>query len=134
MTDLKRLFSRCPPVIIHGGTPKGVEKAAACWVDHRKVTQIGFKPDWAADGKAAPLKRNDRMLEIVPAGVIVFPGSGITGNLADKARRLGIRTRSPRGRRVRAGARHLAADLSHRMRRPAPRTDSGRDGANAGQA
>ena len=30
------------------------------------------------------------MLEIVPAGVIVFPGSGITGNLADKAKRLGI--------------------------------------------
>jgi hypothetical protein len=27
------------------------------------------------------------MLEIVPAGVIVFPGSGIPGNLADKARR-----------------------------------------------
>ena len=33
---------------------------------------------------------NDRMLEIVPAGVIVFPGSGITGNLADKAKKLGI--------------------------------------------
>ena len=43
-----------------------------------------------ADGKAAPFKRNDRMLEIVPAGVIVFPGSGITGNLADKAKKLGI--------------------------------------------
>ena len=54
------------------------------------MTQIAFKPDWAADGKAAPFKRNDHMLEIVPAGVIVFPGSGITGNLADKATRLGI--------------------------------------------
>ena len=30
------------------------------------------------------------MLDIVPAGVIVFPGSGITGNLADKAKRIGI--------------------------------------------
>ena len=28
------------------------------------------------------------MLQIVPSGVIVFPGSGITGNLADKAKRL----------------------------------------------
>jgi hypothetical protein len=35
-------------------------------------------------------ERNDRMLEIVPAGVIVFPDSGITGNLADKSKRLGI--------------------------------------------
>ena len=77
-------------VLIHGGTPKGAEKAAACWADKRGVTQIAFKPDWTRDGKAAPFKRNDRMLDIVPAGVIVFPGSGITGNLADKAKKLGI--------------------------------------------
>ena len=88
---LDKVLAKHPDmVLIHGGTPKGAEKAAACWADHRKVTQIAFKPDWAADGKAAPFKRNDRMLDIVPAGVIVFPGSGITGNLADKAKRLGI--------------------------------------------
>jgi len=44
----------------------------------------------AADGKAVHFKRNDRMLEIMPAGVIIFPGSGITGNLADKAKKLSI--------------------------------------------
>ena len=47
-------------------------------------------PTGPTDGKAAPFKRNDRMLDIVPVGVIVFPGSGITGNLADKAKKLGI--------------------------------------------
>ncbi len=77
-------------VLIHGGSPKGAEKAAACWADHRKVTQIAFKPDWPRDGKAAPFKRNDRMLEILPTGVVIFPGSGITGNLADKAKKLRI--------------------------------------------
>jgi len=30
------------------------------------------------------------MLSVMPAGLIVFPGNGITDNLADKARRLGI--------------------------------------------
>jgi hypothetical protein len=30
------------------------------------------------------------MLEIMPTGVVVFPGFGITGNLADKAKKLGI--------------------------------------------
>ncbi len=30
------------------------------------------------------------MLETLPTGVIVFPGNGITDNLADKARKLGI--------------------------------------------
>jgi hypothetical protein len=84
-------------VLIHGGTPKGAEKAAACWADKRGVTQIAFKPDWTRDGKAAPFKRNDRMLDIVPTGVIVFPGSGITGNLADKAKKLGIPVLDYRG-------------------------------------
>ncbi len=60
-------------VLIHGGTSKGAEKIAALWADKRKVSQIAFKPDWANDGKAAPFKRNDRMLEILPAGVVVFP-------------------------------------------------------------
>jgi hypothetical protein len=31
-----------------------------------------------------------QLLETLPIGVIVFPGSGVTNNLADKARRLGI--------------------------------------------
>ena len=88
---LDKVLAKHPDmVLIHGGSPRGAEKAAACWADHRKVTQIAFKPDWARDGKAAPFKRNDRMLEIVPTGVVIFPGSGITGNLADKAKKLGI--------------------------------------------
>lgn len=77
-------------VLVHGGSPKGAELIAARWADHRKVTQIAFKPDWAKHGKAAPFKRNDAMLDLLPAGVIVFPGSGIQENLADKARKLGI--------------------------------------------
>lgn len=77
-------------VLLHGGSPKGAEKIAACWADSRKVPQIAFKPDWARHAKAAPFKRNDQMLEVLPIGVIVFPGSGISANLADKAKRLGI--------------------------------------------
>ena len=77
-------------VLLHGGSPKGAERIAACWADNRKVTQIAFKPDWTRHAKAAPFKRNDQMLEVLPIGVIVFPGSGIQDNLADKARRLGI--------------------------------------------
>ena len=78
-------------VLIHGGTPTGAERIAACWADKRKVTQIAFKPDWTREGKAAPFKRNDRMLDVLPIGLVVFPGSGITDNLADKAKKLGIR-------------------------------------------
>ena len=77
-------------VLLHGGSPKGAERIAACWADNRRVRQIAFKPDWTRHAKAAPFKRNDQMLETLPAGVIVFPGTGIQNNLADKAKRLGI--------------------------------------------
>jgi hypothetical protein len=77
-------------VLLHGGGPRGAEKIAASWADARKVPQIVYKPDWTRHQKAAPFKRNDQLLEALPIGVIVFPGSGVTDNLADKARRLGI--------------------------------------------
>ncbi|WP_234729628.1 DUF2493 domain-containing protein [Acidocella facilis] len=77
-------------VLLHGGSPKGAERIAAAWADNRKVTQIAFKPDWTRHAKAAPFRRNDAMLGALPIGVIVFPGTGIQENLADKARRLGI--------------------------------------------
>ena len=77
-------------VLLHGGSPKGAELIAAKWADTRKVPQVVFKPDWAKHKNAAPFKRNDRMLEAMPAGVIVFPGNGVSANLADKARKLGI--------------------------------------------
>jgi hypothetical protein len=77
-------------VLLHGGSPKGAERIAACWADSRKVTHIAFKPDWTRHAKAAPLKRNDQILNVLPIGVIVFPGSGISANLAEKATKLGI--------------------------------------------
>lgn len=78
-------------VLIHGKTPKGAELIASRWADHRAVPQIGFAPDWSKHGRAAPFRRNDQMLDIVPIGVIVFPGTGIQDNVADKARKLGIK-------------------------------------------
>lgn len=77
-------------VLLHGGSPKGAELIAAKWADNRKVSQIAFKPDWTKHAKAAPFKRNDAMLDVLPIGVMHFPGTGIQDNLADKARKLGI--------------------------------------------
>lgn len=77
-------------VLLHGGSPRGAELIAAKWAHDRKVPQIAFKPDWTRHAKAAPFKRNDAMLDVLPIGVVHFPGTGIQDNLADKARRLGI--------------------------------------------
>ena len=76
-------------VLVHGGGP-GVEKIAARWAERNGVHQIVCKPDWDRHGRAAPFRRNDDLLNLLPKGVIAFPGSGITENLVDKARQLGI--------------------------------------------
>ena len=76
--------------LLHGGSPKSAERIAACRADHHKVAQIVFKPDWTRHAKAAPFKRNDQMLEALPAGLVAFPGSGMSANLVDKARKFGI--------------------------------------------
>ena len=76
-------------VLLHGGGP-GAERIAAKWAESRNVDQVICKPDWNRHGKAAPFRRNDELLNLLPKGVITFPGSGITENLIDKARQNGI--------------------------------------------
>ena len=76
-------------VLVHGGGP-GVERFAARWAERHGVHQVVCKPDWNAHGRAAPFRRNDELLNLLPKGIIVFPGSGITQNLADKAESVGI--------------------------------------------
>jgi hypothetical protein len=77
-------------ILLHGGTSSGAELIAAKWADNRGVTQVVFRPDWKAHRKAAPFKRNDALLDTMPKGVIACPGTGITENLVDKARKFGI--------------------------------------------
>ena len=76
-------------VLVHGGGP-GAEKIAARWAESKGVHQVVCKPDWTAHGRAAPFRRNDQLLKLLPKGVIGFPGSGISENLLDKAQQLGI--------------------------------------------
>jgi hypothetical protein len=89
---LDKVHAHLPQMILlHGATPTGAERVAACWARERGVPQKPYKPDWNRHKKAAPFKRNDAMLDDMPKGVIVFPGTGIQDNLADKARKMGIR-------------------------------------------
>ncbi len=81
-------------VLVHGGAPNGVDLIAAKWASSRNVNQVAFKPDWNKYGKSrAGFVRKDQMLEILPIGVLTFPGSGLTENLSDKAIKMGIPTK-----------------------------------------
>ena len=46
-------------------------------------TRSCAKPNWDRDGKAAPFRRNDVLLNFLPKGLVAFPGSGITNNMID---------------------------------------------------
>src|SRR5215472_2420375 len=50
---LDKVRSKHPDmVLLHGGSPKGAERIAACWANNRRVPQIAFRPDWARYAKA----------------------------------------------------------------------------------
>ena len=66
-------------ILVHGGGP-GVERIAAQWAERNGVHQVVCKPDWNAHGRADPFRRNDELLNLLPKGVIAFPGSGIIDN------------------------------------------------------
>ena len=76
-------------ILAHGGGP-GVERIAARWAERNGVHQVVCKPDWTRHKRAAPFRRNEELLNLLPKGLIAFPGSGITDNLVDRARQLGI--------------------------------------------
>ena len=75
---------------MHGGGP-GVEKIAAQLGRAATAsTRSSASRTGTAYGRAAPFRRNDDLLNLLPKGVIAFPGSGITDNLVEKAVQLGI--------------------------------------------
>ena len=62
-------------VLLHGGGP-GAEKIAASWAEKNGVHQVVCKPNWDRDGKAAPFRRNDVLLNFLPKGLLAFPRIG----------------------------------------------------------
>lgn len=88
---LDKVLAKYPDmVLLHGSNPTGGEHIAALWARSRKVAQIAFRPDWDRFQKAAPFRRNDQMLAMLPKAVVACPGNGINANLVDKARKMGI--------------------------------------------
>ena len=89
----------------------------SCWADARTVPQSASRLDATRSRNAAPFKRDDLLLAALPVGAMVFPGSGISDNLADKARTIGI----PLFNFHKAGGRRVAPSpppLPFRLPRP----------------
>jgi hypothetical protein len=65
--------------------PSGIDLSA--WTSERRLS-LDQVAGWTTS--TAPFKRNDAILDVLPIGIMVFPGTGIQDNLADKAKKLGI--------------------------------------------
>lgn len=77
--------------LVHTAYPTGADKIAADWASNRKVTAIPYPPNFVKHSRAAaPFKRNEAIIEMLPVGIIVFGGRPIQQNLADKADKAGI--------------------------------------------
>jgi len=88
---LDKVLAKYPDMVLfHGGNSTGGEHIAALWARNRKIVHVAFRPDWGRFQKAAPFRRNDQMLEILPKALVACPGNGINANLVDKARKMGI--------------------------------------------
>src|SRR3546814_14134400 len=46
-------------VLLHGGSPRGADRLAACWAANRQVVKVAFQPDCNHHRKPPPLTRND---------------------------------------------------------------------------
>jgi len=60
----------------------------ACWNPASKSVCVACHSP--RHKNTAAFKRNDQIRDALPIGVIAFPGSGISQNPADKARKMGI--------------------------------------------
>ena len=67
--------------------PSFVEMATATIA---RIRRLHITPSPGFNDKAAPCRRNDVLLNFLPKGLVAFPGSGITNNSIDKARKIGI--------------------------------------------
>lgn len=105
-TDVKRAFSlldaalKSNPdmILVTGGQNLGIDKIATGWAVSRKVDIIVEKPNFGAfSKKQAPFKRNDAILKMGCAAVMVFvkegDPNGVALNLFQKATDRGVTAR-----------------------------------------
>lgn len=79
------VFSFYPGMTLHHpGGNKGFGVIIREWARTRKVNQVQHEPDFKL-GKAAAFRRNDKMLELSPALVVLFGEASLTLNMGQKA-------------------------------------------------
>ncbi len=73
------------------GDARGADRIAGYWARRNRVTNLKFRADWDAHGKAAGAMRNQKMLdEGKPTHVLAFPGGRGTADMVRRADDAGV--------------------------------------------
>jgi hypothetical protein len=71
--DLKGLINESVDLIICGGA-KGVDSLAEKVADELGISKLVMRPEYKKYGRAAPLLRNNRMVEIADEVIVIWDG------------------------------------------------------------
>lgn len=72
--DLSKYVSPDVDMIICGGA-NGVDSIAEKYADEHRISKLVLKPRYSLYGKAAPIKRNEEMVDICDRVLIIWDGS-----------------------------------------------------------
>lgn len=71
--DLEKLVPEGVTLIITGGAI-GIDAIAERIADKRKISKLVLRPQYKLYGKGAPLKRNEKMVEICDVALVIWDG------------------------------------------------------------
>lgn len=78
-------------VMVITGAAKNTDRVIEDWARDREQIYVGIPAEWKVFGKAAGMKRNKEMPELIrPNFIVAFPGGRGTQGMVDHADRLGI--------------------------------------------
>ena len=87
--DLEKYIPSEASMIITGGA-KGVDMLAEKYADKKRISKLVLRPQYNLYGKFAPIKRNEKMLEICDVALIIWDGSSKgTKYTIDYAKKIG---------------------------------------------
>ena len=89
--DLEGLIPEETDLIISGGA-SGIDSLAERFADKKRISKLILRPNYRLYGRGAPLKRNERMIEICDMALVVWDGrSRGTKYTIDRLKKLGKR-------------------------------------------
>lgn len=86
-----KALDRLKPALVIEGGARGADRLAGEWADWTHTPHLIYRADWGAEGKAAGILRNQRMLDHGrPDMVLAFPGGRGTADMIRRARAAGV--------------------------------------------